>query len=1104
MKYFTHLISVERRNWLSHLLLIFFLSVITSGAVAQNHKVQLSGSNITLREAFDQIEKQTSLSVDYDAKTINVKRVISNLPKGASLSEVMTQLLQETNCTFSISGTHIIISTQAQKPKAKKIFGTITDAASNQPIVGSIVRIEGTNVATMTDENGKFGLDVTKTNATISVSFMGYNTERILVNDQTVFNIKLVSTITKLEEVVIVGYGTQKKMAITGAVAQAKVKLYTIVPENNVLESLKGTTAGLNISGTNQAGQVPSITIRGQNSINAGSSPLIVVDGAIFKGSLNDISPSDIESFTVLKDASAAAIYGSRSANGVIIIETKKGNAVSGKPQFNVNINDGTSNQLDPLKIYDGPGYIQRMLDIRQANGLDHDPSKAALYLQNIEATNYNATPDHKPTLLNPSKLFTQIGQAINTTISVSSKTDKTQYYISGNIVDQKGVMIQDAYKHYSARANFESDLTSWFKLGMKAYYSLNSYPGSINSILNGGGSAGQLSGFSPYATLKAADGSYLQFPQTTTSFNSPYWSIPDQIYNRQNNLNGILTAQIKIPWITGLTYNMTLSNSYNANETGSFYGLKTVNGVAKNGTGDEGYSRGYTVLLDNLVKYNKTFGKHNVDLTMLYSTENSSSVSMATHGEGFDDPSLGYFGLSKGKIQTVSTGGTKTAAVGEMARLTYGYDNRYTITGTIRRDGYSAFSDNHKYGTFPSLGVNWNLSNEQFMKEISVIDALSLRGSYGSNGNQSINPYGTLSRMANGKYYYYGNSSYTYTQYIYNLGNSNLNWESTTGLNLGMDFSILKRRISGSVDWYSKYTTNLMFPLSIPTTSGYSSINSNLGRVGNKGIEVNLSTVNIDRGSFRWKSDFAFSLNRNKLIHVFGPDSTGVEKDLVSQGYFIGKSLGTIYTYKITGMWQVADSTNGTIMQGMRPGTYKILDVNGDGKITSDKDKVFVGNTAPNFRWSMTNTFDYKDFSLMFYIYSIWGGHGYYMASNTPYYDGYANNGSINHAVYDYWTPTNTGAMFPRPNYTNTASYQATKYFDRSFIKLQKVSISYNMTKLVKRYGIQSMTFTLSADNIFTYAPYWKGLDPETGMGLTDSSIPSIRTFSAGLNFNF
>jgi len=1082
--------------------------------------VRISLSNKSIADMITVLKQDYKVEFIYSKNTIDVKQKISIVKENVTLREVLDETLKQNNIVYEVvkekillrnnplpSAQHTatqVILTEEPPLLTESINGTVTDQ-NGSPIPGVSVLEKGTNNATITDSDGKFKIIVADMQATLIIKYIGFITQEITLGQNKNLKIKLLEEVSRLNEVMVVGYGTQSKKDITGAVSKADLKTYENVAVNNVLESVKGTVAGLNVGAINTAGQIAGISIRGQNSINAGNNPLIVVDGAIFRGSLNDIPATDIESFTVLKDASAAAVYGSRSANGVILIETKKGTGLNGKPKFEVIINKGISNELEQLRVYDGPGYIQRMLDIRQANGLDYDPAKIPLYLQVEEQKNYNATPDHTPTLTDPYNLFRQIGQSLNTTVSVSNRTDKTQYYISGNMIDQKGVIINDLYKHYSGRVNLESDLTSWFRIGIKSYYSLKSYPGATIYGISGGGSASSPYQFSPYATLKEEDGSYKLFPQTTTSFNNPFWQIPNQAFNRQNNLNGILTALVKVPWVKGLSYNLTYSNTLNHNESGSFYGLKTVTGAPKAGSGDEGYSRSHTMLLDHILKYNNTFGKHSLDLTALYSTEDYNALNMNVHGEGFDDPSLGVYGLRNAKIQTVNTGASKTAAVGQMARVTYGYNGTYTITGTIRRDGFSAFSENHKYGTFPSVGVNWNISNEKFMQPITAINSLSFRASYGSNGNQSISPYGTLGRMGNGKYFYEGSSSYILTQSVANLGNDELKWESTVGLNLGLDFSLLKNRINGSVDWYSKYTHNLIFPLPIPSTSGFTSISSNLGKVGNKGIELNLSTVNIDRSDFKWNSDIAFSLNRNKIITVYGKDATGVEKDLVSQGYFIGKSLGTIYNYQVTGMWQQADVDNATIMAGMKPGTYKLFDVDGDGKITSDKDRQFLGNSNANFRWSMTNTFRYKDLSLMVYIYSIWGGNGYFQSgSNTPYNDGFANNGSLNHAVYDYWTPSNPGAEFPRPNYANSAAYRSVKYYDRSFIKLQKLSLAYNFKNLVKRYGIQGMTLSLSADNLLTYAPHWIGMDPETNSGLTDGSIPSIRTFMTGLSFNF
>jgi TonB-linked SusC/RagA family outer membrane protein len=983
------------------------------------------------------------------------------------------------------------------------IKGRVT-GEDRKPLEGVSVQVKGSAVGTLTNANGEFQLSTSSKNAVLVFSFVGMEPQELAIGSKQEVTVSLTPVAVQQQEVVVVGYGTQKKQAITGAVATAKLKTYENVPANNILETVKGSLPGLDIGGVNTAGQIATMTVRGQNSINAGRTPLIVVDGAIFRGTLNDIAPQDIESFTLLKDASAAAVYGSRSANGVILIETKKGSGINGKPKFNVNLNYGNSNELKPLEVYDGPGYLQRVLDIRTANGLTSDPNAIASYLQPIETTNYNATPNHTPTLTNPYSLFNQTGQSLNATASVSNKTDKTDYYISGNVIKQKGVIVNDLYNHYSVRVRVGSDLTNWLRVGVNAYYSLKDYPGATIYGISNGGSASSPYWFSPYASLKAADGSYLQFPQTTTSFNSPYWQIPNQVFNRQNNLNGILTATVKVPWVKGLSYNLTNSITQNWNESASFYGFQTVIGLPKKGSGDMMYSRSTSILLDHLVKYNRTFGEHNIDLTLLYSTETYKLLSQGTHGENFNDPSLGVYGLSKGQTQTVTTGGTQTAAVGEMARLTYSFQSKYSLTGTVRRDGYSAFSENNKYGIFPSVGANWQITKEKFMSDLKVFNNLALRASYGSNGNQSISPYGTLARMGN-SYYFYNGTSYVSTEYVSNLGNNDLKWETVTGANFGLDFSLLKNRISGSIDAYSKYTKNLIFPLSIPSTSGFTTISSNLGKVGNKGVEISLSSLNIDKRDFSWRSDVSFARNRNKLITAYGPNPvTGIEADRPNDGLFIGRTLGTIYDYKVIGMWQQADSAKG-IMPGMKPGTYKLLDVNGDNKITSDSDRVFLGDTNPSFTWSFTNTFQYKQFSLMIYVYSIWGGNGHYMSgANTPYNDSYANASYMNHAVYDYWTPTNTGAMFPRTNYTTAVPYRGVKYFDRSFIKLQKISLTYNATQYVKRYGISGMSFSLSANNLLTYAPHWVGLDPETNSGLTDSSIPSIRTIMAGLNVNF
>ena len=1093
---------------LTCLFLLIGLLHVAAETYSQATKLNMELTNKKVSEVLEYIEDHSEFRFAYSAEFIDLERKVTVHVSGKTIDQVLDMVFKDTEVKYSLNDRHILLYPEEKGQNSQQqrtVTGKVT-SSSGETLPGVTVIVKGTTSGTITNADGIYTLQNVPPDGTLVFSFVGLKSQEITVSNRTTVNVVMEEETFGIEEVVAIGYGTQKKNAVTGSVATAKLEIYKDVAVNNVLESVKGTIAGFNVGATNTAGAEAGISVRGQNTPTAGTTPLIVVDGAIFKGALSDIANNDIESFTVLKDASAAAVYGSRSANGVILIETKKGNGINGKPKFEVLSSYGVSNELERLKVYDGPGFIQRLLDIRAANNQEADPAKIIQYLQTEEQKNYQATPEHTPTLENPYQLFSQIGNSFNSTISVSNRTEKSSYFISGNLIKQKGVIINDEYKHFSGRINISNDLTSWFNLGIKSYYSIRDYSGSTIYGIGSTASGSSPSWFSPYATLKDADGNYLQYPQTTTSFNNPFWQIANEDVDLRNSLNAVVSAVIKVPWVKGLSYNLNWSNTLNWSERNYFFNKNTIQGIGKLGTGQRGYSRSYNEMIDNLIKYNRTFNeKHNVDITLLYSYELVKSESQIAYAEGFDSD-LGTYKLENGKIQTVDTGGGETKGIGQMARGTYTFNNKYSITGTIRKDGFSAFSKNKKWGVFPSVGVNWNISREGFMKNVKPINNLALRASYGTNGNQSIAAYSTLAKMGSSKYLFYNDASYSFTQYVSTLANDDLGWESTTGLNLGLDFSLLDRRLGGSVDAYQTRTNDLMFSLPLPTATGKTSITSNIGEIQNRGIEFNLSSINITTASFKWNSEAAFSLNRNKVVTILGDDKDGdgKEDDLISAGYFIGRSLGTIYNYKVIGMWQQEDKDAGTIMTGMLPGSYKLEDVDGDGKITSDKDRQFLGNSKENFRWSLTNTFQYKGFSLMVYLYSIWGGDNYFMSgSNTPYNDGYANNGSMNHAIFDYWTPTNTGAIFPRPNYVN-AAYRGVKYFDRSFIKLQKMALSYDFTKIVQPWGINGLSCSVSADNLFTYAPHWVGLDPETNSGLTDNSIPSIRTYLFSISLNF
>ena len=1095
---------------LTTLLILISFMQISAKVSAQAGKLDLKVKNVSIFEVFEEIEDNSEYRFFYDNDQVDLRKKVSINTKQEQISSILKELFKGTDLTYQVKDQLILVQSKYSNvninntQQENTVSGTVTDA-SGGPLPGVTIVIKGTTKGTTTDTDGNYSLQNVPGDATLVFSFVGMKSKEISVAGKTSIDIVMEEDAIGIEEVVAIGYGTQNRQEITGAIAVANLGNFREVPVNNILETVKGTIAGLSVGSTNTAGAEASLTVRGQNSTGADNSPLLVVDGVIYNGSLNDISTEDIENLTVLKDASAAAVYGSRSANGVILIETKKGRGINGKPKFNVKLSYGIVNELKGLKVYDAEGYIQKLIDIYAYDGIEVDRNNMELYLTKNEVQNYLATPDHKPTLTDPYGLIGQIGFNRKADISVANSFEKANYYISISGTDQKGVVLNDRYKNMTGRINISSDLTNWFNLGVKSFYSFKDYSGASPSMRSA-------TALSPWAKIYAEDGLYEQYPNTTTSITSPFWEIATVNVDKRYQLNGVVSAVLKAPWVKGLSYNLNLSGSSIWNEGSSFYDLHTNAGFSANGKGGRSYNKTNYTQADNIIRFKRLFkDKHDVNVTLLYSVEQTENESMSLSAQNFDNMVLLDYKLENGLTQTVETGGWESANIGMMARASYSYDRRYSLTGTIRRDGYSGFSLNKKWGNFGSLGFNWNITNESFMDNLNAVDNLALRVSYGSNGNQAIAPYSTLAKVGTDKYVLGGESGYSNTQYISSLAANNLSWETTTGTNIGVDFAVLKNRISGSLDGYLTKTTNLIFNRSIPGISGYGSIFDNVGEIKNKGIEIELHTKNIQKSDFSWSSDIAFSLNRNKVVSITGldADGDGVEDDLVSNGYFIGRSLGTIYSTRIIGMYQQEDVDNGTIMNGMRPGDYILEDLpteeypNGDGKIDGD-DRQFLGISKPNFTWSWTNTFKYKDFTLMAYLYSIWGGNGYFLGSNTPYFDSYAYRIDINHPVYDYWTPDNTGAEFPRLDYNARAGYKGTKYYDRSFIKLQKVSLSYNMDQWVKPMGINNLLLSVSADNLFIWAPHWIGLDAETAQGLSWESRPSLRTFLFSLSFNF
>lgn len=559
-------------------------------AYAQSEKINLSVQNESLKIFIKQIESKTDYTFMLD-QTIDQSQKVTVSSSEESLEAVLNKAFAGKQISYEIVGKQIILKfpRTAQSGQTKKVTGTIKDQ-NGEPVIGANIVVKGTTNGTITDIDGKFTLDV-PANAILEISYIGFTTQELTVKGKNAFDIALSEDSQALDEVVVIGYGTQNRQAITGSIAKADLETYKIVPTNNVLETVKGSMPGLNVGGTSKVGEVAGFSVRGQNNARSdGNNPLVVIDGAIFNGSLGDIPSDDIESFTVLKDASAAAVYGSRSANGVVLIQTKRGRSKDGKPNFNVNLSYGISNELKRLEVYDAESYLQRLLDTREAKSLEADPEKIRNYLELIEQQNYDATPDHRPTQGNPYEMFRQNAYDLKANVSISNSSERSSYYISANMTNQKGVIMNDRYKNFSGRVNIDSRLTDWLKIGIKANYSIRDYSGSEPDMDR----ATQLS---PYASIIDGNGNYLQYPQTITSYPSPFWSMHTNDVDKRNNLGAILDATITVPWVKGLSYQLLYSNNLRWSNRYYFDNEYTTKGIGKRGLGERKLNNDYNVV---------------------------------------------------------------------------------------------------------------------------------------------------------------------------------------------------------------------------------------------------------------------------------------------------------------------------------------------------------------------------------------------------------------------------------------------------------------------------------------------------------------------------
>jgi len=1055
------------------------------------------------------------------------------------------------------------------------VAGKVTDE-SGEPLVGASVLVKGTHTGAVTDLDGNYTLTGVNSNSVLVFSSIGYKTVEATVGNQKNIYVVLPEDTEYLDDVVVVGYGTARRKDVSGAIQSlnyAENKDVATLPNPNALAALSSRVAGLSYAPTSTAGgdNTGTMTIRGKNAIPSGGSvsasaqsvnqPLLVVDGVLSYGSINSINTADIQSIDVLKDASAAAIYGSRAANGVIIITTKSGQ--SDKPVVNFNASVSLSDwSRMPKMVTDKETFLKNRFYSKQ----DKNHSEYANFKDKTWEGYSSLDAAATELLSDREQMAWKDGQWVNWLdeisrqgigqkydVSVGGKTKNVTYYVSSDYTRQQGIRKGDDYEKAGAMVKLDINITDWLTVGTKANYLLSNSWGQTAKIQN----AMWMSPLSyVYAIQEGYENWYNSVPDGNTA--SPYWGAGANDSNlwtkresHSSNLNGVAYAQIDFPFIPGLSYKVTLQGQRNASygdvfnrpeisvSTERTTDMDNPSQFNSNTSGSSSSSNYAAWNIDNILTYGKDFAKNHVDFMVGYTREHTNSNGLSVGFSGFDTPTnLGQYNLSAANSFTPNRTRVETSAVGYLARANYNYANKYYLTANFRRDGYSAFAKGHKWGNFYGASAAWVISNENFMKSQNVFDFLKVRLSWGQNGSRAVSAGATQSTLSKGTGNN-GNNTMTWLGDVSQLGmaltnvpNYNLTWATVEKLDLGIDFAMAQNRINGSLDLYTGATRNMLVNRSAPYFSGFTSVTDNVGKVTNKGIEFTLNTVNINgngRDSFRWETNFVFDSNANKLVSLFGPDYNGDEADdianAVAYGFdsyyalLVGRPIGAAYDVKKLGVFQnqaeidaYVDEKGNKIQGDAVPGDIKFEDYNGDGKIDAT-DRHYIGSPDPLFTINFANTLAWKNFSLYFNFRWAQGDDEHFLWFDPNAFG--TSMGSGNQlAQIKPWMKEGDGDKYPRYGWGSSTLAKTLNYQfwnSRSFLKLKDLSFAYNVPETaIQKIGLQGLRLYVAATDLFTISN-WSGIDPENGGTIASGagsdrygSNGAYKTVTLGANITF
>ncbi len=1115
----SHFLKLQRVMKLTCWLLMFFLIRVSASTYSQSVKLTLNHKNAALSDLIAEIEKTTEFRFFFDNSELDLSRKITVSVENRGVEDVLDHIFRDSDISYEIFDRYIIIKSKVgdgnqegdySLQNQKGISGKVVDAR-NLPLPGVTVVIKGTSRGTITDTDGVFTFSDIPENSLLVFSFVGMKMQEISVGTRSFIQVTMEEDLIGLEEVVAIGYGSIRKSDLTGSVSSVSVENspVSLFPAQNALEALRGGVSGVNVGLVTQAGGEPSLLIRGQNSINGSNDPLIVLDGMIFSGSLGDINPDDIASYDILKDAVSCAVYGSRSANGVIVITTKKGK--SEKPVFTVDASTSVMKWQNQPKLMNGTQYLEIF------NAKYRQPASSTVNLTGSELANFENGLETD--WLN---LVTRTGLVHDYQIAVSGAARRVNYYVSTSYDQTNGVIIGDDFNRLFVLSKLDMDITDWFNIGLDLNVSRKDFSGvaaGLNDALT----------LSPWADPYRNDRRDLEKFPRENSYTNPLWGVDDGTRDNKHISNMILLrthAVVKIPWVKGLSYTLNFQNTSEKQDIENFfYESYYVN----EGSGPERYESSeiqkklvrangnlqnrkiYSYVIDNILNYKRDFNNHRFDVTMVATRDKENYNNVRMDGSDFTDngnTSLGVWGINKATNITSEIDAHVKTNIGYLGRINYAFKDKYYLSGSIRRDGASVFGKNKKWGTFSAAGLGWRISSEDFF-DADLISNLKLRLSWGQNGNQGIGPYTTLSTVQNGlsggSVYEFRDSPgvYYYGLYQNRLGNASLGWETTESVNAGFESAWLDNRIFLDLDVYFSKTTDQLFDRRIPIMTGFNTMKASMGQVNNNGIEVTAKTINIKKGGWEWQSSAYFWKNSNKLVHLYGEDLNldGKEDDDIANNLFIGHSLGAIYGYEQDGIVQ-ADDTDYIALTGSTPGDAKYKDIDNVPGI-STMDRKILGYTKPNFKVSLGNTLQYREWSFYVLFSGTFGSKDYYLQSNKRAYSSATPSRSSENGIYlPYWTPENKSNIYPAVTFNPDSRYLGLQ--SRSYLRLQRVSLSYSLKqKSLDLIGLKTCKVFMTAENMFTISK-WAGGDPEAGIPVASASFPVTANYSLGVNLSF